>query len=87
MSFSVRPGASGRGRRRPRPWRPHRNRRPLHEPTHCLSAALVEELDRALAGYQGVVAVIPDRRIRTRFTGRHLEPNAGRVPQIEAAAG
>ncbi|MFF9352062.1 TlrC/CarA/OleB/SrmB family ABC-F type ribosomal protection protein [Streptomyces sp. NPDC014734] len=54
----------------------------LDEPTNHLSPVLVEELEGALACYQGAVVVVThDRRMRTRFTGRHVELNAGHVAQ------
>jgi macrolide transport system ATP-binding/permease protein len=59
----------------------------LDEPTNHLSPALVEELEGALAGYQGAVVIVThDRRMRTRFTGRHVELNAGLVPPETGAA-
>ncbi|MEW1862899.1 TlrC/CarA/OleB/SrmB family ABC-F type ribosomal protection protein [Streptomyces sp. NPDC088194] len=52
----------------------------LDEPTNHLSPVLVEELEGALARYQGAVVVVThDRRMRTRFTGRHVELDAGHV--------
>ncbi|MFE9247756.1 TlrC/CarA/OleB/SrmB family ABC-F type ribosomal protection protein [Streptomyces sp. NPDC007088] len=61
----------------------------LDEPTNHLSPVLVEELEGALACYRGAVVVVThDRRMRTRFTGRHVELNAGHVAQFqETAAG
>lgn len=54
----------------------------LDEPTNHLSPVLVEELEGALARYQGAVVIVThDRRMRTRFTGRHVELNAGHVAQ------
>ncbi|GAA3107689.1 TlrC/CarA/OleB/SrmB family ABC-F type ribosomal protection protein [Streptomyces echinatus] len=59
----------------------------LDEPTNHFSPALVEELERALAGYRGAVVVVThDRRMRDRFTGRHLELDAGRLARAEQAA-
>ncbi|MFJ8532366.1 TlrC/CarA/OleB/SrmB family ABC-F type ribosomal protection protein [Streptomyces sp. NPDC093591] len=59
----------------------------LDEPTNHLSPALVEELEGALSGYRGAVVVVThDRRMRTRFTGTHLELNAGHVAQVQEAA-
>jgi macrolide transport system ATP-binding/permease protein len=50
----------------------------LDEPTNHLSPALVEELEAALADYPGAVVIVThDRRMRTRFTGTHLELDAG----------
>ncbi|MDF3145753.1 MULTISPECIES: TlrC/CarA/OleB/SrmB family ABC-F type ribosomal protection protein [unclassified Streptomyces] len=58
----------------------------LDEPTNHLSPALVEELEGALTGYRGAVVVVThDRRMRTRFTGTHLELSAGRVAQLQEA--
>ncbi|MEV6976054.1 TlrC/CarA/OleB/SrmB family ABC-F type ribosomal protection protein [Kitasatospora sp. NPDC093806] len=55
----------------------------LDEPTNHLSPALVEELEGALAGYAGAVVVVThDRRLRSRFTGAHLELAAGRVTEL-----
>ncbi|MEU0812209.1 TlrC/CarA/OleB/SrmB family ABC-F type ribosomal protection protein [Streptomyces sp. NPDC005970] len=61
----------------------------LDEPTNHLSPALVEELEGALAGYQGAVVVVThDRRMRNRFTGGHVELDVGHLAQVqEAAAG
>lgn len=61
----------------------------LDEPTNHLSPVLVEELEGALARYRGAVVVVThDRRMRTRFTGRHVELDAGHVAQFqETAAG
>ncbi|MGW3657042.1 TlrC/CarA/OleB/SrmB family ABC-F type ribosomal protection protein [Streptomyces sp. NPDC005151] len=59
----------------------------LDEPTNHLSPALVEELEEALIGYRGAVVVVThDRRMRTRFTGTHLELNRGHVAQLQEAA-
>ncbi|WP_037678011.1 TlrC/CarA/OleB/SrmB family ABC-F type ribosomal protection protein [Streptomyces griseus] len=59
----------------------------LDEPTNHLSPALVEELEGALAGYQGAVVVVThDRRMRTRFTGTHMELNAGHVTRLQETA-
>ncbi|MGW0785706.1 TlrC/CarA/OleB/SrmB family ABC-F type ribosomal protection protein [Streptomyces sp. NPDC002913] len=58
----------------------------LDEPTNHLSPALVEELEGALAGYQGAVVIVThDRRIRSRFTGRRLELDAGYVALLQEA--
>ncbi|MFE7468081.1 TlrC/CarA/OleB/SrmB family ABC-F type ribosomal protection protein [Streptomyces sp. NPDC057499] len=52
----------------------------LDEPTNHLSPALVEELEGALAAFSGAVVIVThDRRMRGRFTGRHIELSAGRV--------
>ncbi|MDN5757794.1 MAG: ATP-binding cassette domain-containing protein [Tomitella sp.] len=51
----------------------------LDEPTHHLSPALVEDLERAFASYTGaVILVTHDRRMRERFRGRRLALEAGR---------
>ncbi|MGW6274289.1 ABC-F family ATP-binding cassette domain-containing protein [Streptomyces sp. NPDC055060] len=51
----------------------------LDEPTNHLSPALVEELDEALAGYQGTLVVVShDRRLRERFRGERLSVADGR---------
>ncbi|MET9295924.1 TlrC/CarA/OleB/SrmB family ABC-F type ribosomal protection protein [Streptomyces sp. NPDC003077] len=58
----------------------------LDEPTNHLSPALVEELEEALTGYQGAVVVVThDRRMRSRFTGSHVELREGRVVAFEGA--
>ncbi|MFI9243714.1 TlrC/CarA/OleB/SrmB family ABC-F type ribosomal protection protein [Streptomyces sp. NPDC053086] len=57
----------------------------LDEPTNHLSPALVEELEQALADYRGAVVVVThDRRLRNRFTGRHVELN-GRPQSVTSA--
>ncbi|GAA4533264.1 TlrC/CarA/OleB/SrmB family ABC-F type ribosomal protection protein [Amycolatopsis samaneae] len=59
----------------------------LDEPTNHLSPALIEELEEALADYEGAVVVVThDRRLRDRFTGGHLELEAGRVTRCREAA-
>ncbi|WP_424533762.1 hypothetical protein ACOZ38_25855 [Sphaerisporangium viridialbum] len=51
------------------------------------SAELVEELEGALAGYPGAVVIVThDRRMRTRFTGTHLELGAGHITRLQPAA-
>ncbi|GLW99951.1 TlrC/CarA/OleB/SrmB family ABC-F type ribosomal protection protein [Microtetraspora sp. NBRC 16547] len=56
----------------------------LDEPTNHLSPALVEELEQALAGYQGALVVVThDRRMRSRFTGSHLTLRDGRVAEFQ----
>ncbi|WP_171168534.1 TlrC/CarA/OleB/SrmB family ABC-F type ribosomal protection protein [Streptomyces sp. I05A-00742] len=58
----------------------------LDEPTNHLSPALVEELEGALTDYEGAVVVVThDRRMRSRFTGTHVELDAGRVVQLQEA--
>ncbi|MGW1373542.1 TlrC/CarA/OleB/SrmB family ABC-F type ribosomal protection protein [Streptomyces sp. NPDC002446] len=57
----------------------------LDEPTNHLSPALVEELEQALADYQGALVVVThDRRMRSRFTGSHLALRAGQVAHFRA---
>ncbi|MFE7565702.1 ribosomal protection-like ABC-F family protein [Streptomyces sp. NPDC057539] len=52
----------------------------LDEPTNHVALSLVEELEEALAAYQGAVVVVShDRDFRARFTGARLELRAGRV--------
>ncbi|MBF6237104.1 TlrC/CarA/OleB/SrmB family ABC-F type ribosomal protection protein [Nocardia otitidiscaviarum] len=59
----------------------------LDEPTNHLSPALVEDLEQALTDYPGaVVLVTHDRRMRDRFTGRHLELCSGAVHTPAVAA-
>ncbi|MCG0283761.1 TlrC/CarA/OleB/SrmB family ABC-F type ribosomal protection protein [Streptomyces sp. PSAA01] len=59
----------------------------LDEPTNHLSPALVEELEEALADYRGAVVVVThDRRMRIRFSGTHLELNAGHFTEHQEAA-
>ncbi|WNI26433.1 ribosomal protection-like ABC-F family protein [Streptomyces sp. ITFR-16] len=51
----------------------------LDEPTNHIALALVEELEAALAAYEGAVVVVShDRSFRGRFTGDRLELHAGR---------
>lgn len=58
----------------------------LDEPTNHLSPALVEEVEGALAGYEGAVVIVThDRRMRTRFTGTRVELDAGRVTRRQEA--
>ncbi|MFD4029714.1 ribosomal protection-like ABC-F family protein [Streptomyces sp. NPDC058637] len=55
----------------------------LDEPTNHIALSLVEELEDALARYEGAVAVVShDRGFRGRFTGDRLELRAGR-PVVE----
>ncbi|MDT9685913.1 ABC-F family ATP-binding cassette domain-containing protein [Streptomyces sp. TRM76323] len=52
----------------------------LDEPTNHVAPGLVEDLEEALARYEGaVVAVSHDRRFRSGFTGDRLELRAGRT--------
>ncbi|MFD1824827.1 TlrC/CarA/OleB/SrmB family ABC-F type ribosomal protection protein [Mumia zhuanghuii] len=52
----------------------------LDEPTNHLSPALVEDLEEALAAYEGALVVVThDRRMRSRFTGMHLAMRDGRI--------
>ncbi|WP_062208672.1 ABC-F family ATP-binding cassette domain-containing protein [Streptomyces sp. NBRC 109706] len=54
----------------------------LDEPTNHLSPALVEDLETALADYDGTLVVVShDRLLRSRFTGRHLSLRDGRIEQ------
>ncbi|MCP2257662.1 macrolide transport system ATP-binding/permease protein [Streptoalloteichus tenebrarius] len=52
----------------------------LDEPTNHLSPALVEDLEEALAGYEGALVVVShDRMFAQRFTGERLRMEAGRL--------
>ncbi|MGI5169695.1 ribosomal protection-like ABC-F family protein [Spirillospora sp. CA-253888] len=52
----------------------------LDEPTNHLSLTLVEELERALAGYRGALVVVShDRALAERFTGTRIEMHKGRM--------
>ncbi|MFC6883341.1 MULTISPECIES: TlrC/CarA/OleB/SrmB family ABC-F type ribosomal protection protein [Actinomadura] len=58
----------------------------LDEPTNHLSPALVEELEEALAAYEGAVVIVThDRRTRSRFTGAHLSLREGHVTALQPA--
>ncbi|MFF4699529.1 TlrC/CarA/OleB/SrmB family ABC-F type ribosomal protection protein [Streptomyces chattanoogensis] len=60
----------------------------LDEPTNHLAPALVEELEQALADYQGALVIVThDRRMRSRFTGSHLTLCDGRVARFRAEPG
>ncbi|MEU9375154.1 ATP-binding cassette domain-containing protein [Streptomyces sp. NPDC048255] len=59
----------------------------LDEPTNHLAPAVVEELEAALARFEGtLVLVTHDRRLRAAFRGRRLELAPGRQPEPEAAS-
>ncbi|MGW6918094.1 ribosomal protection-like ABC-F family protein [Kitasatospora sp. NPDC054939] len=59
----------------------------LDEPTNHLAPDLVEEMEDALADYPGtLVLVTHDRRLRTRFTGTHLELADGTPTALHPAA-
>ncbi|MEV3989445.1 ribosomal protection-like ABC-F family protein [Streptomyces sp. NPDC049837] len=52
----------------------------LDEPTNHVALGLVEELEAALAAYEGAVVVVShDRRFRSAFAGDRLELRAGRA--------
>ncbi|WP_179838698.1 TlrC/CarA/OleB/SrmB family ABC-F type ribosomal protection protein [Actinomadura citrea] len=58
----------------------------LDEPTNHLSPMLTEQLEEALASYQGALVVVThDRRLRAAFTGARLELAEGRrVPPVRS---
>ncbi|RII13453.1 putative ABC transporter ATP-binding protein YheS [Streptomyces sp. YIM 130001] len=57
----------------------------LDEPTNHLSPALVEELETALAGYDGALVIVShDRRLRQRWQGAQLALSAA-APQAVGA--
>ncbi|WCD84857.1 putative ABC transporter ATP-binding protein YbiT [Streptomyces xanthophaeus] len=59
----------------------------LDEPTNHLAPAVVEELEAALAHFEGtLVLVTHDRRLRTAFRGRRLELAPGRQLAASAAS-
>ncbi|MGP4111730.1 ABC-F family ATP-binding cassette domain-containing protein [Streptomyces sp. 4N509B] len=59
----------------------------LDEPTNHLSPMLAEQLEEALASYQGALVVVThDRRLRATFTGTRLELAHGRVTVTPPAA-
>lgn len=56
----------------------------LDEPTNHLSPLLVEQVEEALASYQGALVIVThDRRMRARFTGTHLSLRDGRVTALQ----
>ncbi|MFE0044891.1 ribosomal protection-like ABC-F family protein [Streptomyces albireticuli] len=55
----------------------------LDEPANHLALGLVEQLEEALEEWTGALVVVShDRRLRSRFTGRHYEIRAGRTPVL-----
>jgi macrolide transport system ATP-binding/permease protein len=52
----------------------------LDEPTNHLSPALIEELETALADYEGALVIVShDRLLRQRFKGAQVEMRAGQL--------
>ncbi|ORT61064.1 ribosomal protection-like ABC-F family protein [Streptomyces sp. CB03238] len=59
----------------------------LDEPTNHVALGLVEELEAALAAYEGAVVVVShDRRFRSAFAGDRLELRAGRAVRPRVGA-
>ncbi|WP_106401330.1 ribosomal protection-like ABC-F family protein [Actinocorallia populi] len=58
----------------------------LDEPTNHLSPMLAEQLEEALASYQGALVVVThDRRLRAAFTGERLELAGGAAAAASVA--
>ncbi|GAA3150318.1 ABC-F family ATP-binding cassette domain-containing protein [Planomonospora alba] len=58
----------------------------LDEPTNHLSPALMDDVQAALTAYEGALVIVThDRRMRSAFTGSHLELEAGRAAPHAAA--
>jgi len=59
----------------------------VDEPTNHLSPALVEELERAFAEFEGTLVLVShDRLLRGRFTGRRLALDGGAIVADTSAA-